>query len=69
MIEDILANIEKKWVSRFTHNGKNYSIYKKNEVEYNLVKEDEKKIKKRLKKFKTLNDIFDHIGLKKSEEN
>lgn len=54
----ILHDIKTKLVSRFIHNDRNYSIYKVNDKSYNLVDEDETKIKKRLIKFNSINEIF-----------
>lgn len=59
----ILNDIQEKLISHFQYNGRNYSIYKLNEITYNLVDEDEPKIRKRLTKFKSLNDIFDYLQI------
>lgn len=60
----ILSDINKKLISHFNYNNRNYSIYKLNEITYNFVDEDEEKIKKRLKKFKSLNEIFEYLDIK-----
>lgn len=59
----ILNDIQEKLTSHFQYNNRNYSIYKMNEIKYNLVDEDEPKIRKRLIKFNSLNDIFDHLNI------
>lgn len=59
----ILYDIKQKLISHFQYNNRNYSIYKLNELSYNLVDEDEPKIRKRLKKFKSMNDIFDYLNI------
>lgn len=59
----ILNDIQEKLTSHFQYNNRNYSIYKMNEIKYNLVDEDEPKIRKRLKKFQSISDIFDHLEI------
>lgn len=59
----IMHDIKTKLVSRFVYNDRNYSIYKINEKSYNLVSEDETKIKKRFMKFNSMSEIFSFLKI------
>ena len=59
----ILHDIKQKLISHFEYNDRNYSIYKLNELSYNLVDEDEIKVRKRLTKFNSLNEIFCYLKI------
>lgn len=61
MKEQILEDMEKKLSSHFEYKGNNYSIYKKNDVEYNFIAEDVVTIKDRFRKFASLSEVFDYL--------
>lgn len=63
MKSKILDDIERKLVSRFQIDDRDYSLYKLNEISYNLVDENEKKVRHRLKKFKSLDEIFKYLKI------
>ena len=59
----IFNDIKEKFISHFQHNNRNYSIYKINELSFNLIDEDEIKVRKRLTKFNSLNEIFCYLKI------
>lgn len=62
----ILNDIQNKLISHFVYKDRNYSIYKLNEISYNFVDEDEPKMRKRLMKFQSINDIFDYLKIEET---